>query len=50
LEPFFAKCEEKLNAGATHLNNPKIALKFVVAKGELYYKVDEPLDLPLSEG
>lgn len=46
LEPFFDKCESKLSLGATHLNNPKISLKFVVEKGKLYYKADEPVDLP----
>ncbi|HEX8353735.1 MAG TPA: hypothetical protein VF611_12590 [Pyrinomonadaceae bacterium] len=50
LEPFFAKWEEKLGAGSTHLNNPKIPLKFVAENGELFYKVDEPLDLPVHEG
>lgn len=50
LEPFFAKCEAKLKAGESHLNNPKISLKFVVEHGELYYKVEEPLNLPLLEG
>jgi hypothetical protein len=45
LEPFFAKCEEKLRGGVTHLNNPKISLKFVVEHGELYYKSETPLNL-----
>jgi hypothetical protein len=50
LEPFFAKWEVKLRAGATHLNNPKISLKFVAEHGELFYKVDEPLDISSLEG
>lgn len=44
LEPFFAKWEEKLTAGATHLNNPKISLRFVIEHGEIFYKAAEPLD------
>ena len=49
LEPFFVKCEGKLRDGITHLNNPKIPLKFVVEKGELYYKVEELINLPLLD-
>jgi hypothetical protein len=50
LEPFFAKWEEKVSAGASHLNNPKIPLKFVTGNGELFYKAEEPLDLSGREG
>lgn len=46
LEPFFVKCEEKLRGGATHLNNPKIPLKFVIGRGKLYYKVEDHINLP----
>lgn len=49
LEPFFAKCEEKLNSGMSHLNNPKISLKFVVEKGKLYYKVERPIEPTLLD-
>jgi len=49
LELFFVKCEGKLRDGITHLNNPKIPLKFVVEKGELYYKVEELINLPLLD-
>jgi Restriction endonuclease PvuII len=44
LESFFSKWEDKLNSGISHLNNPKIPLKFVVEKGQLYYKVKEPIE------
>ncbi|HST51347.1 MAG TPA: hypothetical protein VLJ61_04990 [Pyrinomonadaceae bacterium] len=50
LDLFFTKCEEKLKAGASHINNPKISLKFVMEHGELYYKVEEPLPIPPIEG
>jgi hypothetical protein len=49
LEPFFVKCEEKLNSGISHLNNPKIPLKFVVEKGKLYYKVEETIEPTLLD-
>lgn len=49
LEPFFTKCEEKLRGGATHLNNPKIPLKFVVDRGQLYYKVEKHVSLSRLE-
>lgn len=50
LEFYFAAWEEKWHrSGGKDINNPKIPLKFVVEHGELYYKVDEPIHLPLLE-
>lgn len=37
LEPLFQKWEQQLNAGASHLNNPKIRAAFVMSEGELIY-------------
>ena len=49
LEPYFTAWEKKWHdSGGKDINNPKIPLKFVVERGELYYKVDEPTDIPLS--
>jgi hypothetical protein len=48
LEPYFSAWEKKWHdSGGKDINNPKIPLKFVVEKGELYYKVDEPTKLLL---
>jgi transcriptional regulator with XRE-family HTH domain len=42
LEPYYAIWEEKWhNSGGKDINNPKIPLNFVRAKGKLLYKVDE---------
>lgn len=44
LEPYFEAWERTWNErGGKDLNNPKIPLKFVIARGELYYKQEAPL-------
>jgi hypothetical protein len=51
LEPYFLAWEKKwYDDGGKDINNPKIPLKFVVAKGELYYKPPSPdLQLLINE-
>lgn len=50
LEPYFTAWEKKWHdSGGKDINNPKIPLKFVAQRGELYYKVEEPVHLPLEE-
>ncbi len=45
LEPLFQSWEDKLNNGMTHINNPKIPLKFVKENGlQIYPYVDTPID------
>ena len=42
LEPYFTRWEEKLNTGVSHINNPKIPLKFVQANGVKVYPISDP--------
>ena len=44
LEPYFTLWEKKwYESGGKDINNPKIPVKFVVSKGELFYKQEEEL-------
>jgi hypothetical protein len=46
LEPYFTLWEKKwYESGGKDINNPKIPVKFVASKGELYYKQEEELPL-----
>lgn len=50
LEQFFAAWENKWHdSGGKDINNPKIPLRYVVEKGELYYKIEEAINLSLDE-
>lgn len=46
LEPIYQHWEEQLNNGRSHLNNPKIPVKFVRANGLKVYPInpDNPID------
>lgn len=46
LEIYFSKWESKLNGGQTHINNPKIPVKFIRNNGLLVYPInrDEPIN------
>ncbi len=49
LEPYFYAWEKKWHdSGGKDINNPKIPIKFVVKHGEVYHKLETPLDIPLS--
>ena len=51
LEPYFAVWEKKWReSGGKDINNPKIPVKYVVEHGEIYYKSEKKIDLPLLEG
>ncbi len=41
LEPFFSKQEQKLNEGKSHINNPKIPIKFVRENGKRVYPIND---------
>lgn len=48
LERYFSAWEKKwYDSGGKDINNPKIPLKFVVEHGELYYKSEKAVDIPL---
>ena len=40
LNPFFETCKQKLDLGRSHLNNPKIPIKFVRENGLKVYPID----------
>lgn len=50
LEPWFSRFEQQLNEGRSHLNNPKIPIKFVRENGTQVYPIDaddpkNPIDI-----